>query len=158
MSRFLHPRPSNIRPSRARWLLAFSLAAFPAGAALVLAHDGGAAAGTGFLLLGASLLALAPVASSRLQAVAMRRDEPLDEFELAQRHGALSTAYFILAALVVLGLLYARHAGQFGWWLPSGEDGWSVIFYGALLYVFFLPTTVLAFRQRDPLPDEQPEA
>ncbi|WP_265563933.1 hypothetical protein [Sphingomicrobium arenosum] len=149
--------PNMIRPSRARWLLLFSLLAYPLGCLLHLGVDGAPLSVLGLILIILSILALVPIARSRLQSIVMRGRRQLDEFEVAQRLRALSSAYFLLAAIIVLALAYARHADQFGLWVPRGEDEWTALFYGAVLYAFFLPTTLLAFSQRDPLGDEGDE-
>lgn len=143
--------------STLRGLTSVSLAAYPAGAAVMAAGDGGSGtfpfdiAGLGLIAL--ALVAAAPVMGSRLQRIVGETAKDLDEMELHLRHKALSWGYYAFTALVLLAVLYAGFASDAGWWVPRGFDAWNGLFWGAFLYASMLPTAFLAWTVKDPEPE-----
>jgi hypothetical protein len=73
------------------------------------------------------------------------------------RRLANAVAYQIFAGLTLIGLLYmgvATSAERITLWTPSVFDHWEAIIWGALLYAFILPTTVLAWIAPAPMSEE----
>jgi uncharacterized membrane protein YiaA len=141
----------EISVTAARAATAIALAAYPVGAlVLALGPDslGTTLGGYSFILL--SLASCAFLASSSLQRIVAEQASMLDEYELSLRHRAMSTAYAILSALALVGVLYAAIAADKGLWVPTTYDQFNGLFWGAFLYASVLPTAVLAWTGQSP--------
>jgi hypothetical protein len=134
-----------------RTLTLIALLAYPIGG-LVLALGPDGAGGlflheaAGLALITLALICAAPVLGSRLQRIVGDEPRQLDEWELQQRHRAMSSAYALSMGLVCAALFYAAVASDFGWWLPRSYDAFNAIFWGVFLYATLLPTAFLAWR------------
>jgi hypothetical protein len=134
-----------------RTLTSLSLGCYPIGG-VILAAGGDGQGGlflweaAGLLLITIAVLCAAPVLGSRLQRIVGEEVKLLDEWELQQRHGAISSAYATLSAIVVASMFYAALASDFGWWLPRSYDAFNMLFWGVFLYATLLPTVFLAWR------------
>lgn len=149
--RSLNNPAGSLRSLRSvRQIALFTLAAYPAGGLLrVFGPDHVAVQIGGLLLILASLIGLAMLAGTRINRITGEQLPQLDEYERNLRAGAMETAFQLFAGLVLLGIIYAAVGSDFGWWIPSGYDQWSGLFWVVFLYASVLPTAVLAFRLRD---------
>lgn len=160
MSFFYRNRSARIverSPAMMRLATSVALAAYPAGALLMVLGPDPDAAGsvwphvTGLALIAASLIAFATFAASRLQRIAGEEKVRLDEFELVLRLRARSFAYNVFTGLVLVGIVYIGIAsdlaasGRANLWVPQGYDQWSGVFWGLILYAFVLPTAYLSW-------------
>lgn len=137
-----------------RLLTTLALAAYPAGCVvMLLAPDTTEASDLvigeigGFALILIALLSFGLVVVSSLQRIVGEQTKLLDEFEMDLRRRANAMAYQLFAGLTLVGLLYlgvASSAERVSLWMPASFDHWNAIIWGALLYAFILPTTVLA--------------
>ena len=144
-------------PTMMRLATTIALAAYPAGALLMVLGPDADTAGsvwsrvTGLVLITVSLIAFATFASSRLQRIAGEEKVRLDEFELVLRLRARSFAYNVFTGLVLVGTVYIGIASDLGasgranLWVPQGYDQWSGVFWGLILYAFVLPTAYLSW-------------
>lgn len=150
----LKSEPSGVaRPLRTvRILCLVALAAYPAGALLrATGPDTMLAQVGGLLLIALSLASAGVVATSRVSRIAGEVAERLDEYEQHLRTAAMQTAYALVSALALLGVIYLALAPQFDLWVPAGYDQWNGVFWGVFLLVSILPVTILSLRLQ---PDE----
>jgi drug/metabolite transporter (DMT)-like permease len=134
-----------------RTLTLVALAAYPIGGIImVLGPDGKGGfflhEAAGLALITLALFCAAPVLGSRLQRIVGDQPKQLDEWELQQRHQAMSSAYALSMGLICAGLIYAAVASDAGWWLPRSYDAFNGMFWGVFLYATLLPTAFLAWR------------
>lgn len=131
---------------RVRLLTLVALIGYPLGAVIRLASGGALALElTGLAIVGVALVATLLVIGSSLQRIVAEQPDRLDEFELALRQRALSRSYSVVCGAVLLALIYAALAADFGGWLPAGYDQWSAIFWGFFVWASLLPTAFLAW-------------
>jgi hypothetical protein len=133
-----------------RVLTCVALVAYPLGVLVRrFVPDGGGwswfslIAGFGLILL--ALVAATPVMGSRLQRIVADEKGGLDEMEMLLRHKALSWSYGVLAAALLLFIIYLAIATDAGGWVPDDYEEWNGLFWGAFLYVTLLPTARLAW-------------
>ena len=139
----------SLRPSTVRVLTLVALILYPAGALLAaLTQADTPLANLGGLVALIAVMCGIAVIASRTHRLLTAKPTELDEFELSLRYRATSTAYAILTALVVGGVLYLNLASEHGWWAPSSKDQWRGVFWGAFLYAVLLPTAVLVWTAR----------
>ena len=140
-----------------RILAAVALVGAPAAIAIRAigpgATDGSAYEIASLVVMMLAVLAAACVFGSRLHRITAEKARGLDEMELQLRHNALATSYFALAAVVLLGALYAQLAVMAELWLPRNRSDWYPVFVCLFLYAMLLPTAVLAWR----MPEEKEE-
>ena len=157
-------KPVNLPIFVMRLLTTLALAAYPAGCLLMLLAPGATEASDlvlgeigGFALILVALLSFGLVAVSSLQRIVGEQTKHLDEFEMDLRRRGNAVAYQLFAGLTLLGLLYlgvATSAERVSLWTPSTFDHWNAVIWGALLYAFILPTTVLAWIAPAPVAEE----
>lgn len=92
------------------------------------------------------------------QRIADKKENDLDERQLAIRNHAHRTAYQILAAMVMLALLYiqvnlAYFDGRL-WTLSVTDQNISYFLVGAIWLVITLPTSIIAWKEPDPEREE----
>lgn len=129
-----------------RTIVVATLAAYPVGGLLrILGPDVVGIQLTALLLIFASFAGLTVLAGTRVARVTGEVAERLDEYERDLRARAMETSYQLFAALVLVGIIYAALASDFGWWLPAGYGQWNAVFWLVFLYASVVPTAVLAF-------------
>ncbi len=142
-----------------RALTLLVLAAYPAGGIVMLVQPERVMADiAGFGLIVLALIGAALIAPSWLQRIVGEQAKHLDDFELDLRRRANAVAYQIFTVLTLLGLLYmgvASDSTRLALWTPSTFDHWNAIIWGAILFAFVLPTTVLAWIAPAPVQDEE---
>ncbi|MEM9479857.1 MAG: hypothetical protein AAGA58_09420 [Verrucomicrobiota bacterium] len=91
------------------------------------------------------------------------KDCRLDELELDLRRRAQSFAYKVFSMLVLAGLMYlvlgadmARDANPSSFWMPTVDDHWLAILFGALFFVLLLPIAYLSWMMPEPILDDEP--
>lgn len=91
------------------------------------------------------------------------KDCRLDELELELRRRAQAFAYKVLSVLVLIGIMYlviaadlARDQKPGGIWMPTVDDHWLAVLFGALFYVLLLPLAYLAWNMPKPVLDDEP--
>lgn len=79
----------------------------------------------------------------------------LDERQTMVRNRAYYWAYRIITFAILLPAFYVVVARQTGVWLPDlTVTGISAIFVGLVWVVIMLPTSIIAWNEPDPEPDE----
>lgn len=86
--------------------------------------------------------------------IANEEDRKLDEREIVLRNRAYRTAYTILAAGMLLALVYWQIATDAGLWLPQGESAQTILIAGAFLFALTLPSAALAWIAPPRIPEE----
>lgn len=143
------------RPWTARLATSLAIIGYPAGALILLQGDPQAKiAVAGYALLALALAAFWYLAANPLQRIVGEEAVRLDEFELDLRRRAYAFGYSTFTALTALAIFYlavASDSGRVGpLWTPSTFEQWSAVMWGALLYIFVLPTAYLAWTVRPP--------
>lgn len=127
-------------------------ATYPVGVLLLHAALGGS---TGYasahLVFTVALLAWSIPRVHRVgKAIGDDVDDRLDERQLAERNAAYLDAYRVVAAVVVLGLIWMAIGTDKGfWWIPSTYNEWNDLIWGAFLLTLNLPSAFLMWRAPD---------
>ncbi|MGJ3648970.1 hypothetical protein ACLB0R_10915 [Sphingomonas sp. GlSt437] len=143
---------------RVRRLAGFALAAYPIGFALFLAGGEArppapltiAGAITMFVAFFAALL----VIPTGVQRIAAGVEQGLDEFQLAARLKAQSSAYRWFSGWVFVMAAYANVAAAFGWTMSTQSAAFSAILFWILTYSTVLPAWFLARALPDAAEDD----
>lgn len=136
----------TFQPNTLRWLTLAALGGYPAAALLALVSADGTAANLIGQLVAPLTVFLGLLAlTSQAYRIVHARPSQLDEFELQLRHRAMSKAYSVLTALILMVAFYLSEASDRGWWLPSTRDHWRGLLWGAILFSFLLPTATLVW-------------
>lgn len=134
---------------RLRLLTGLALGLYPTGGVILAAAPGAAVEIAGLVMIAAAILCALPVYQSSAQRIVAEEAIRLDERERQLRERTLSRSYFILSALMLLGIAYAGIASDTGWWTPVGYRAWNVLFWGLFLTATLLPTALLAWSMTD---------
>ena len=147
------PRPKpSIRTVRFTSLA--TLACYPAGAlTLALGPDTLAASIVGYGLILLALIGAVSLARSPVQRIVAEDAGQLDEYEVALRRRAMTSAYSVLSVLALLMVIYAAIASDAGGWVPSTYEEYNGVFWGVFLYSSTIPTVTLAWAL-DPAADQ----
>ncbi len=133
-----------------------SLIAYPAGAVtLALGPDILLTTIIGYGLVFIALVGAAALAGTSTQRIVAEEVAQLDEDELQLRHRAMATAYSIFTGLMLMVVIYAALAADFGGWVPTTYEEYNGLFWGVFIYASMLPTACLAWRL-DPVADQIP--
>ena len=136
---------SPMSTGRLRLLTGLALGLYPAGGIILAAAPGAPAEIAGLVMIATAILCALPVYQSSAQRIVAEEAVRLDERERQLRERILSRSYFILSALMLLGIAYAGMASDNGWWTPAGYGAWNVLFWGLFLTASLLPTALLAW-------------
>ena len=138
------PSGLSVRATRGRSLL--SLGTYPAGAFILALLPKSSISGlVGYGLVVIALVSVAPLTGSSLQRIVGEHPSKLDEYELQLRSRAMSYSYGYLTVIVLLAIIYAALAKDFGGWLPSTYDHFNGLFWGAFLYASVIPVAALSW-------------
>lgn len=152
-SGFAQQTPASI--FRLKLASVIALACYPLGAIIraIFPADGfgpGELAGFGLIIL--SVIGFAMLSGSYFHRL-VKAEEGLDERELQIRNRAFKRSYRVFCALTFLLLLYLFIAtGDRGetpsFWVPSINDHWNAILWGAFLYALTLPSAFLVWTEK----------
>ncbi len=151
--RALPKRLSNVSHANLRALTAAALSAYPSIIISMRVIGSGEGVQVHDLIAAVLLLVVFAIAvvvtGSEAHALFGKAAVELDERELAVRSEVQSRAYFLFTATVLIALVYAFFVSTETAWLPSSREDWMALLWGAILYAVLLPTTILAWTQRD---------
>jgi MFS family permease len=139
-------QPRDLSVSTVRGLSLGALFAYPAGGLLLaLAPSTLVTTVAGYALIVVAVGCIVPLLSSSMQRIVGEEVGMLDEYELKLRSKAMNLAYSMFSAIVLLTMVYAAVASDFGLWVPDDYDGFNGLFWGAFVYAVVLPVAVLSW-------------
>lgn len=144
--------PKPMRVSLVRWASVAALVTYPVGAVLGLigdAQDNKAVWLAGMALTLCTIICFIAIVGTGVSRIAAEERKHLDPLELELRQKAYSRAYHVLGVVALIAVFYMQVAAdmeaKFTLWRPTTSEHWQGVMWGALLYVFMLPTTLLAW-------------
>ena len=136
-----------MRRLRARRLSGFALAAYPIGFILFAlggdSHPPAPLAVAGGIIMLAAFVAALLVIPTGVQRIAAGVEQGLDEFQLAARLKAQSSAYRWFSGWVFLMVAYANVASIFGWTFTTSGNLMSAVVFWVLTWSTVLPAWFL---------------